>query len=132
MIRPLLLRFGMVEVGVLSGIGSIGLTVVLLWRIWRIEITLNARVDELDHSLAIIVQKLVERMDSLKELVPSVNLINQNPIHSLFEWLNSRSPNFQDGVHDFDKHTPPSQDSPIIEIDANATEEKEGQPTTER
>jgi hypothetical protein len=115
----------MVEVGDWFGIGSIGLTVVLLWRIWRIEITLKARVDELDYSLAIIVQQLVERMDNLKEMVPSVNLINQNPFSQVLEFLKSRNPENQNAEDEFISRTPNEIEPEFIEVTSNATEKEE-------
>lgn len=79
-------------VGLAVGLATLCCVIVLIWRIWVVENNLNVRIDGIDHSLAVVVGGIIEKIDSMSSLVPDINLINQNPLAQLFEFLKGNAP----------------------------------------
>ena len=82
----------MVEVGVGLGLGTVIIGLFLIWRIFVIEENLNSRIDELDRGLGAVVGNIIERMDAIGANVPDINLINQNPIGQILDFLRGQAP----------------------------------------
>lgn len=115
----------MVEVGIAVGIGNLILASVLIWRILLVESTIHDRVDEIDRSLGGVVGMIVDRIDTIASNVPDINLINQNPIGQIIDFLKGNSPN-ADLIHS--QPPPKGPDGQFIEVE----ELKEHAPTKEK
>ena len=72
------------------GVATLVCVLVLFWRIWLVEQTLNERVDDIDRSLGQVVGLLIEKMDSMADRAVS---ITENPIGQILEFLKSSNPN---------------------------------------
>jgi len=83
----------MVEVGVGVGLGTMCLVIVLIWRVWVVERALHDRVDDIDASLGGVVGLIIEKIDHISSSVPDINLINQNPIGQIIDFLKGNAPN---------------------------------------
>lgn len=75
----------MVEVGLGVGLVTLVCVVVLIWRIWEVEDNLNDKISSIDHSLAVVVSGIIEKIENLGSRVPDINLINQNPLAQIFD-----------------------------------------------
>ena len=60
-----------------------------------IETALHDRVDEIDRSLGSVVHMIIEKMDAISSSVPDINLINQNPIGQIIDFLKGSAPDNQ-------------------------------------
>lgn len=85
----------MVEVGVLVGFGTLVVGIVVIWRVFVIEQALHDRVDGIDHSLGAVVGMMIEKIDAIGANVPDINLISQNPIAQILDFLKGNDPNAQ-------------------------------------
>ena len=74
------------------GLGTVIIGLFLIWRIFVIEENLNTRIDELDRGLGAVVGSIIERMDAIGANVPDINLINQNPIGQILDFLRGQAP----------------------------------------
>ena len=83
----------MVEVGLGVGLGTMILVLVLIWRVWVVEQALHDRVDDIDASLGGVVGLIIEKIDHISSSVPDINLINQNPIGQIIDFLKGNAPN---------------------------------------
>lgn len=81
----------MVWVGVGVGVATLCCVLVLLWRIWIVENTLNDRIDDIDHSLAVVVGGIIEKLEHFDNKLPEINLIQQDPLAQLFQFLTGQS-----------------------------------------
>ena len=109
----------MVEVGVWFGIGNIGLTIVLFWRLWRVEMLIDSRIQDLDMQLASVINHLLEKVESIGSNVPDINLINQNPFGQIIDFLRNRE-HIASQPH-------PAEPESLIEVESNATTQEEKQ-----
>ena len=127
----LFLRWGMDWVGLGLGLGAIIIGMVIIWRIFVIEENLNTRIDELDRGLGAVVGNIIERMDAIGANVPDINLINQNPIGQIIEFLRGQAPSNPNGPL---MSTPPPRDESTgqyVEVESHAPQEKENDPKAE-
>jgi len=83
----------MVEVGFLVGLGSLVVGIVLIWRVFVIEKALHERVDGIDSSLGAVVGMMIDKIDAIGANVPDINLISQNPIAQILDFLKGNDPN---------------------------------------
>ena len=82
----------MVEVALALGLGTLIGVIVLIWRVWVVESALHSRVDDIDSSLGGVVGMIIEKIDAISSQVPDINLINQNPIGQIIEFLKGNAP----------------------------------------
>jgi hypothetical protein len=82
----------MVTVWDAVGLGTLVLVIVLIWRVWVVENALHERVDDIDASLGGVVGLIIEKIDLISSSVPDINLINQNPIGQIIDFLKGNSP----------------------------------------
>ena len=88
----IILALGVVEVGLVVGLATLLGVVVLIWRVWVVEEAIHERVDVLDSSLAAVVNVMLEKIDAIGGRMPEINLINENPIGQLFDFLRGNAP----------------------------------------
>ena len=74
------------------GLGTLMVGIVAVWRIIVIETALHDRIDEIDRSLGSVVGMIIEKIDHISSSVPDINLINQNPIGQIIDFLKGNSP----------------------------------------
>ena len=74
------------------GLGSLILTIVLIWRIEMVKATIHERVDEIDKSLGSVVGMIIDKMDGFSQKMPEISLINQNPIGQILDFLKGNAP----------------------------------------
>ena len=89
---PIILRLGMVTVWDGVGLGTLVGVIVLIWRVWVVEEALHERIDGIDSSLGGVVGLMIEKIDAIGNRVPDINLINENPLAQLFDFLKGNSP----------------------------------------
>ena len=65
---------------------------VIIWRVWVIEKTLNERVDGIDNNLGILATHILDKINTITSQVPDINLINQNPIGQIIDFLKGNAP----------------------------------------
>ena len=82
----------MVEVGLMVGLGTLVGVIVLIWRVWVVEEALHERVDGIDSSLGGVVGLMIDKIDAIGNRVPDINLINENPLAQLFDFLKGNAP----------------------------------------
>ena len=82
----------MVEVGVWLGLGTLVCGFIVIWRVFVIEEALHQRVDDIDSSLGSVVGAIIERIEAISSQVPDINLINQNPIGQIIDFLKGNAP----------------------------------------
>lgn len=82
----------MVGVWDMVGLGSLILTIVLIWRIEVVKATIHDRVDEIDRSLGSVVGMIIDKIDNFSTQMPEISLINQNPIGQIIDFLKGNSP----------------------------------------
>lgn len=75
------------------GLGTLVLVIVLIWRVWVVEQALHDRIDDIDSSLGGVVGLIIEKIDHISSSVPDINLINQNPIGQIIDFLKGNAPN---------------------------------------
>jgi hypothetical protein len=92
LIHPIILRLGMVTVWDGVGLGTLIGVILLIWRIWVVESAIHERVDGIDQSLGGVVGLMIEKIDAIGNRVPEINLINENPIGQLFDFLRGNAP----------------------------------------
>ena len=113
----------MVEVSLWVGLGTLGIGIVIIWRVFVIEAALHDRVDEIDRSLGSVVGMIIEKNDHISSSVPDINLINQNPIGQIIDFLKGNSPEVVNNGQ------PKPRDSTgqfvEIEVEPNATPKEE-------
>lgn len=117
----------MVEVWLWVALGNLVCSGVLIWRVLVVESTLHDRVDEIDRSLGGVVGLIVEKIDAISANVPDINLINQNPIGQIIEFLKGNAPN--DSIIN-SQHPPKGSDGQFIEVDSIGTKENKNEKTT--
>jgi len=117
----------MLEVGLGVGLGTLSCVIVLLWRIWIVENTLNERIDEIDHSLAVVVGGIIEKLEHFDSKMPEVNLIHQDPLAQLFQFFSGQMQN----------EAPINSQEPrdeatgqFIEVESHGTKEKTNEEAT--
>ena len=96
---------------------------VLGWRIWEVENNLDERITGIDHSLAVIVGVIMEKIDTLGSRVPDINLINQNPLAQIFEAIQQFKTGGINNGHPKPRAT--NGQFETIEVEENATTEEE-------
>lgn len=74
------------------GLGTLILVIVLIWRIWIVENAIHERVDDIDRSLGSVVGMIIEKIDKISGTLPEINLINQNPIAQILDFLKGNNP----------------------------------------
>lgn len=121
----------MVEVGVGVGVTTLCCVCVLLWRIWIVENTLNERIDEIDHSLAVVVGGIIEKLEHFDSKLPEINLIQQDPLAQLFQFFSGQMKNEAPINSQPDRSDSSGQYIEAIEVEANATKEEANQKTPE-
>ena len=82
----------MVEVGVWLGLGTLLCGFIVIWRVFVIEEALHQRVDDIDSSLGAVVGAIIEKIETISSQVPDINLINQNPIGQIIDFLKGNAP----------------------------------------
>ena len=82
----------MVEGWVGVGLATCIIGIVVIWRILVIEKTLNDRVDGIDNNLGILATHILEKINAITSQVPDINLINQNPIGQIIDFLKGNAP----------------------------------------
>jgi len=82
----------MVEGAVVAGLVSSIVGLVIIWRVWVIEKTLNDRIDGIDNNLGILATHILDKINSITSQVPDINLINQNPIGQIIDFLKGNAP----------------------------------------
>lgn len=82
----------MVEVWDAVGLGTLILVIVLIWRVWIVENAIHGRVDDIDRSLGSVVGMIIEKIDKISGNLPEINLINQNPIGQIIDFLKGNAP----------------------------------------
>ena len=92
LMNPIILRLGMVEVWDAVGLGTLVGVIVLIWRVWVVEEAVHERIDGIDSSLGGVVGMMIEKIDAIGNKVPDINLINENPIGQLFDFLRGNAP----------------------------------------
>jgi hypothetical protein len=83
----------MVEGALVAGLATTIIGCVIIWRVWVIEKTLNERVDGIDNNLGILASHILDKINGLASQVPDINLINQNPIGQIIDFLKGNAPN---------------------------------------
>ena len=106
------------------GLATLGSVLVLLWRILIVERTLHERVDEIDRSLGAVVGMIIEKMDSISSSVPDINLINQNPIGQIIEFLKGNAPAGPDQGVINSQPPPKGADGQFVEVEPLGKTEK--------
>ena len=89
----------MVEGAVVAGLVSSIVGLVIIWRIAVIEKTLNERGDGIDNNLGILATHILDKINSITSQVPDINLINQNPIGQIIEFLRGNAPATSNSGH---------------------------------
>lgn len=112
----------MVEVWLWVVLGNLICSIVLIWRVLVVESTLHDRVDEIDRSLGGVVGLIVEKIDAIGAQVPDINLINQNPMAMIMDFLKGQSP--VDPLIN-SQHRPKGSDGQFIEVEPNAPTKEE-------
>jgi hypothetical protein len=114
----------MVEVGLMVGLGTLCLVIVLIWRVWVVEQALHDRVDDIDASLGGVVGMIIEKIDHISSSVPDINLINQNPIGQIIDFLKGNAP-----PADIITGHPPPKDSTgqFVEVESVQNAQKESE-----
>jgi len=79
-------------VGVGLGLGTLIMGFIVIWRVFVIEEALHSRVDDIDSSLGAVVGAIIEKIDAISSQVPDINLINQNPIGQIIDFLKGNAP----------------------------------------
>jgi len=74
------------------GLGTLLVGFVVIWRVFVIEAALHQRVDDIDSSLGAVVGAIIEKIDAISSKVPDINLINQNPIGQIIDFLKGNAP----------------------------------------
>jgi hypothetical protein len=92
LIHPIILRLGMVTVWDGVGLGTLVGVIVLIWRVWVVEEAVHERIDGIDSSLGGVVGLMIEKIDTIGSRVPDINLINENPLAQLFDFLKGNAP----------------------------------------
>jgi hypothetical protein len=80
----------MVEVGLILDTVVCGALLALLWDRLRSKEGLDARIDDLTEGLAMMATELLNRTEELlkiKDFMPEISLVNQNPLASLAEFI---------------------------------------------
>lgn len=80
----------MVEVQLIVDIAICGALLALLWDRLRSKEGLDARIDDLTEGLAMMATELLNRTEELlkiKDFMPEISLVNQNPLSSLAEFI---------------------------------------------
>lgn len=78
----------MVEVGLIMEIMTMGAVVALLADKYRSKSEIHDRIDDLTEGLGMMATELLSRTEELmkiKDFMPEISLVNQNPIASLVE-----------------------------------------------
>lgn len=113
----------MVEVGVLFGLGSIVVGLVIIWRVFVIEQALHERVDDIDSSLGGVVGLIIEKIDAIGANVPDINLIQNNPIAQILDFLKGNDPSMK-----YNTGHPPPKDNKgqfvEVMVEENGTKKK--------
>ena len=117
----------MLEVGVGVGLGTLVCVIVLLWRIWIVENTLNERIDDIDHSLAVVVGGIIEKLEHFDSKLPEINLIQQDPLAQLFQFFSVQMKN-EAPINSQDQRDDAT--GQFIEVESNATKEENNKETT--
>ena len=114
------------------GLGTLLLVIVLIWRVFVIEGALHERVDGIDSSLGAVVGMMIEKIDAIGNRVPDINLINENPLAQLFDFLKGNDPRNKipplDDMNNRGNHPPQDSTGQFVEVksEENATQKKEG------
>tara|TARA_R110000824_G_scaffold90844_2_gene221609 strand:+ start:1383 stop:1739 length:357 start_codon:yes stop_codon:yes gene_type:complete len=114
----------MVEVWDMVGLGSLILTIVLIWRIEIVKATIHDRVDEIDRSLGSVVGMIIDKIDGFSQKMPEISLINQNPIGQIIDFLKGNAPQ-ESVINSQPKPRDSSGQFVEIEVEPHATKEKE-------
>tara|TARA_Y100000361_G_C11159528_1_gene346269 strand:+ start:181 stop:564 length:384 start_codon:yes stop_codon:yes gene_type:complete len=80
----------MVEATFILDAATIGLIVCILAQRYRSEQNVTDRIDDITEGLALMANELLSRTEDLKNLkdfMPDISLVNQNPLASLAEFL---------------------------------------------
>ncbi len=117
----------MVEGAVVAGLVSSIVGLIIIWRVWVIENTLNERVDGIDNNLGILATHILDKINSITSQVPDINLINQNPIGQIIEFLRGNAPTNSDNSGHPPPREPNGQFQEVI-IDATTKKEKDAHP----
>ena len=117
----------MVEVGLGVGLGTLCCVIVLLWRVWIVETTLNERIDEIDHSLAVVVGGIIEKLEHFDSKLPEINLIQQDPLAQLFQFF---SGNMKTDAPINSQEQRDDSTGQFIEVLEDGTKENESEKTT--
>ena len=115
----------MVEVAVGLGLGTLVIGIVVIWRIWIVENTLHERITEIDHSLAVVVGNIIEKLEHFDSKMPEVNLIHQDPLAQIFSFFSGQMRN-EAPINS--QEQPKDSSGQFIEVEAHATtKEKENE-----
>jgi hypothetical protein len=82
----------MVEGALVAGLATTMIGCVIIWRVWVIEKTLNERIDGIDNNLGILATHILDKINAITSQVPDINLINQNPIGQIIDFLKGNAP----------------------------------------
>jgi hypothetical protein len=82
----------MVEGALVAGLATTLFGSVIIWRVWVIEKTLNERIDGIDNNLGILASHILDKINAITSQVPDINLINQNPIGQIIDFLKGNAP----------------------------------------
>jgi len=122
----------MVEATLMLDAATIGLIVCILAQRYRNDSHTNDRIDDIVEGLGVMANELLARTEDLKNLkdfMPDISLVNQNPLASLAEFLRTlRGEMPHDGFN-----TPPRGQGGRFEgmLDATTTKNTEAtQPET--
>lgn len=80
----------MVEVGLILDTVVCGALLALLWDRLRAKGGLDERLDDITEGLAMMATELLNRTEELlkiKDFMPEISLVNQNPLSSLAEFI---------------------------------------------
>lgn len=110
------------------GLGTLSCVIVLLWRIWIVENTLNERIDEIDHSLAVVVGGIIEKLEHFDSKMPEVNLIHQDPLAQLFQFFTGQMKNEAPINSQAQRDDSTGQ---FIEVESHGSKEKTNEKTPE-
>ena len=110
----------------LFGLGTIVVGIVVIWRVLVIERALHERVDGIDSSLGAVVGMMIEKIDAIGSKVPDINLISQNPIAQIIDFIKGNDPNNQ-----YKTGHPPPKDNKgqFVEVESVESGKKESKET---
>ena len=113
----------MVEAHFILDAATVGLIVCILAQRYRSERNVTDRIDDITEGLALMANELLSRTEELKNLkdfMPDISLVNQNPLASLAEFLKAiRGDMGSDGFN-----SPPRGSAGRFEAIADATTTK--------